>query len=79
MNYLVLSEYDSMDTSDALVITKDNMYHLSDEKKYYLMSSDKCWFDMDKVKEYIKDLNLLPCTVIHCIDGEIIVNNYKEI
>lgn len=74
MNYLVLCNYDSMVKSDALVITKDDMYHLSGAEKYSLMNSNHFWFDMDKAKEYVEILRLTPCTIIDCIDGDIDVN-----
>ena len=71
MNYLILSCYDSMYRSEALVISEDKMdyYYLKEDERKQLMDEDKCWFDMDNVKDYLNRHDLLPCNVIDCTDG----------
>ena len=71
MNYLILSCYDSMYRSEALVISEKKMdyYYLSEDDRKQLMDEDAMWFDMDNVRDYLKRNNLLPCNVIDCTDG----------
>ena len=71
MNYLILSCYDSMYRSEALVIREEKMdyYYLSEDERKQLMDDDRCWFDMDNVRDYLKKHDLLPCNVIDCTDG----------
>ena len=67
MNCIILSIWN--DNSEVLVITKDNMYFVSGAEKYYLKGKSKGWFDEERVREYAKSLNLLPCVIIDCTNG----------
>jgi len=73
MNYLVLSSYDSMYNSDALVIgnSQPSYYHLSKDEIDRLKDDCGCWFDMKKVKDYLMKHDLIPCNVIDATDGSI--------
>lgn len=73
MNYLILYVLDGM-YKEGLVITPGNRYNLSSAEIYYLKGNSKCWFDSKRITEYIKAINLLPCTVIDCTDENLKVN-----
>lgn len=73
MNYIILSCYDSMVRSEVLVISDVGTccYYLSEDEKNQLKYDNGCWFDMEKVKKYLRDKSLLPCNIIDCTDGDV--------
>lgn len=72
MNYIVLSSYDSMVNNTVLLISDEKMSYtyLSEDEKNQLKSDNGCWFDIKKVKKYLRDNSLLPCNIINCTDGD---------
>lgn len=71
MNYCILSSYDSMVNSSVLLISEEMMIvtHLPEDEVNKLKSDNGCWFDMNKVKDYLRSISLIPCQVIDCCDG----------
>lgn len=74
MNYLILSEYDSMVNCDGCVINGSKISFLTKEELNSLKVTDKYndTFDSEKIENYIYSHNLQPCITIRVIDGDII-------
>lgn len=74
MNYCILSSYDSNDSmvnGSVLLISEEMMLctHLPEDEVDKLKSESGCWFDMNKVKVYLRSHSLIPCQVIECSNG----------
>lgn len=74
MNYLILSGYDSLLTSDEVLIMDNNIVHRLSSDDKHIMIEDYCWFDKKKIRKLIKSHGLTPCIVVICEDGDIDVN-----
>lgn len=73
MNYCILSNYDSMVNSSVMLISDEAMSYtyLTEDVINQLKDDGGCWFDMKKVKAYLRSISLIPCNVIECTDGDI--------
>ena len=74
MNYLILSEYDSLVECDGCVINGSKIRFLTKDELKSLEVTGKYndTFDSEKIEQYIHSHNLQPCITIRVIDGYII-------
>lgn len=66
MNCMILKVDHNMNRSEALVIMFDKMEYnyLSEHERNQLKGENGRWFDIDKVRTYLRSNGLVPCDVI---------------
>lgn len=75
MNYLIASSCDNIDNSEAVLMTDNKIVRrLPTDDKYMLMSGNKRWFNVNKIRLYVKLHGWTPCIIVLCDNGNINVN-----